>query len=214
MANLIVTIVNNEEKLYDGDLRHYYSLVFSAPNVNNPYHNFRHMMHVFCSTYEGAAFVNYQFNFGSRRLRALLIAALFHDYGHSGQMGDDGQEVTTAINFLQTNLLPSDQDLWPEIKELISATKFPHENRETSLGVMIIRDADMSQLLSGVWLQQIIFGLAQEMSILPLANLNREIDFLHSLEFQSDWGKQVLAPQIPERIAELKGLLQLLQYHQ
>jgi len=209
MSNSIVSIVNNEEGLYAGDLNHYYKLVFTAPNVNNPYHNFRHMMHVFCRVYEGACYNGYYKEIGPQRFRALLIASLFHDYGHSEKMGNDVKEIATALNFLDEQLLPIDRSLWPEIKELISATEFPYNN-EVAIGAKIMRDADMSQLLSDVWMQQIIFGLAQEMGISPADNLVREIDFLRSIEFCSDWGQKTFKPQIPARVAELTGLLNLL----
>lgn len=40
-------IIANEERLYEGDLVVYFRvLFFKADNLNHPYHNFRHMMHV------------------------------------------------------------------------------------------------------------------------------------------------------------------------
>ena len=40
-------IIRNEENLYEGDLIHYLrTLFFKARNLNNPYHNLRHTLHV------------------------------------------------------------------------------------------------------------------------------------------------------------------------
>jgi hypothetical protein len=40
-------IVRNDHKLYEGNLVHYLQVIFNhAINLNNPYHNFRHMFHV------------------------------------------------------------------------------------------------------------------------------------------------------------------------
>ena len=46
MNSTILNIVNNREGLYEGDLKQYFKMVFEAPNVFNPYHNFRHMLHM------------------------------------------------------------------------------------------------------------------------------------------------------------------------
>lgn len=45
----IPDIILNREGLYRGDLKHYFKVLFNnAKNLNNPYHNFRHM---FCGLY-------------------------------------------------------------------------------------------------------------------------------------------------------------------
>ena len=43
----IPKIIGNEERLYEGDLTEYFRvLFFKSSNLYNPYHNFRHMLHV------------------------------------------------------------------------------------------------------------------------------------------------------------------------
>jgi hypothetical protein len=40
-------IIGNEEQLYEGELTFYFrTLFFRSRNLHNPYHNFRHMLHV------------------------------------------------------------------------------------------------------------------------------------------------------------------------
>ena len=40
-------IIGNEEHLYEGDLSLYFRILFfESCNMNNPYHNFRHTLHV------------------------------------------------------------------------------------------------------------------------------------------------------------------------
>src|SRR5215471_6020446 len=40
-------IIGNEKHLYEGDLSLYFRILFFEPcNMNNPYHNFRHTLHV------------------------------------------------------------------------------------------------------------------------------------------------------------------------
>jgi|GEM_PF-1821389 len=207
----IVKIINNSENLYEGDLRYYYKLIFYAPNVNNPYHNFRHMIHVMCSVYEAAKFCKFQELFGARLFRALLLAGLVHDYAHSGRIGDDHQEITTALKSLKEFILDEDKCFLPEIEEWVGATEFPYSDKPISIGAEILRDADASQSFSDTWLQQTIFGLAQELNIPAVTCLEKEIEYLQNLKFYSNWGKEILFPKVSKKVFEVKELLNLLQ---
>ena len=210
MNNKLFGIISNVEGLYKGDLIYYFKLILIAPNVNNPYHNFRHMMHVLCQTYEGAKASCYHQILGKKRFRALLIAALWHDYGHSGKMIDDSQEITQALYLLKHYIPEEDTDLFPEIENLIKLTEFPHANTVLTLGAEILRDADLSQVLSDVWIQQNIFGIAQEKQVDPLEFLQNEIEFLRNIKFYSPWGKQTLYPLVRYKISETREFLRLI----
>jgi hypothetical protein len=210
-VNNIAKIINNSEGLYEGDLRYYYQIVFYAPNVRNPYHNFRHMIHVLCSAYEAAKFCRYASFFGARRFRTVLLSALVHDYGHSGVMGNDHQEVLTAIASFKKFALEEDKYIWDEVEELVLATEFPYSDQPISPGAGILRDADASQVFSDAWLQQNVFGLAYEMNTLPVICMEKEIEYLQNLKFYSDWGKEVLFPKVSRKIFEVKELLDLLK---
>src|SRR5215813_5985961 len=53
-------IIGNEERLYEGDLSLYFRILFfESSNLNNPYHNFRHTLHVvwLCHKACGIAFI-------------------------------------------------------------------------------------------------------------------------------------------------------------
>lgn len=210
-VNYIAKIINNNEGLYEGDLRYYYKIVFHASNVKNPYHNFRHMIHVMCSVYEAAKFCRYPTFFGARRFRAILLGGLVHDYGHSGQMGNDHHEVLTTISLFREFALEEDKYILDEVEELVLATEFPYSNQPISPGAGILRDADASQAFSDAWLQQNVFGLASEMNIPTVICLEKEIEYLQNLKFYSDWGREVLFPKVSRKIFEVKELLDLLQ---
>lgn len=207
IMNQIIEIISNTRGLYWGNLRYYYQIVFASKGVNNPYHNFRHSMHVLCRSYEAAQHEGLD----PISVRQLLIAAMFHDYNHSGVMGNDAREIQTALLALGDCLLSEDVSLYPEIMLLIKATEFPHSKCALSPGAAILRDADMSPIFSDVWLQQIIFGLAKEMGISALELLLKEEDFLRSMEFYSVWGNKFLKAQVPQRIKETKEFLKLLR---
>ncbi len=204
-------IIKNSENLYDGDLRYYFKKVFSAPNVFNPYHNFRHMIHMTFETYEAAKSFDYPDKNGKKSFRALLIAAIFHDFDHSGKMGNDAREIKRASKSLETLILDKDRESLPEIKSLISATEFPHKQEVASLGAEILRDADMGQSFSDVWLQNIVFGLAEERNVSPIEILESQIGFLKNLRFYTSWGKNKFEKKIPSRIAEVEKYLEILK---
>ncbi len=205
--NLILNIVTNREGLYDGDLRYYFRLIFQAPNRRNPYHNFRHIIHVLCQVYLGGKYEK----LGKEEMRVLLIAALFHDYGHSGQMGNDRAEIAKAIASLEVNILDEDQVLFHRIKELIRMTEWPHDYLgDESESIKILRDADLSQVLDDVWWQQIIFGLSEEFGLSEIDTLRRQINFLSGLHFRSAWGKKTYQPKVSARVIDLNEFLDIL----
>ena len=204
-ATLIPTIVNNQENLYEGNLRYYFRLVFNSPNAQLPYHNFRHMTGVLCQTYLAARF--YKERLDSKTRRALFIAAIFYDFGHSANASDDEKEVDLAISLFKQNILEEDKLFLPEIERLIRATQWPHVEMEADLAVQIIRDADLAQSFSDVWIQQIVFGLAAENKVSPLEMLKQQRNFFLGFKFNTDWAKkqfggQVLADKLQE-VADL-----------
>lgn len=204
---LILAIVNNDERLYRGNLRYYFQIIFLASNVNNPYHNFRHTMHVFCMAYEGGKYEG----ISQDEMRALLIAALFHDFRHSSLMGDDKREIDKAIDGVRNFILTHDEYLQTDIEDLIYGTEWPHRTDIViSTSLKILRDADLSMDLDDVWWQQIIFGLSQEMGISPLNQLRNQLDYLSNQTFQSEWGRETFMPKIPERLTEIREFLEIL----
>jgi len=210
--NSMFEILDNTEGLYEGDLWYYFNIIFQAPNIINPYHNFRHLMYVLCAVYEGGKFMNYHKLFGRRNFRALLIAAMFHDYDHDGKMGNDEVEIDRAIMNVKKHLLPSDYDLIYIICNFIRATQFPHVECEQNMGTDIIRDADISQLFDDEWIQQIIFGLSREMNISPFKMLEVQLSFIHNITFKTQWAKESFLHLVEVRIAETQQLLTNLSY--
>jgi len=209
--NKIIEIVNNTEGLYSGNLRHYFKIAFDDRSASNQYHNFRHSMNTLCEGYEGAKYCRYPKTFGKLKFRALLIALMLHDLGHSGRLGNDSLEIAETIKLITRHLLKKDLPLFPLIKDFIFCSSYPHQSTVLHLGAEILRDADSSQTLTDVWFQQIIFGLAAEQAVSPLVCLKSQVDFLRSLKFYSKWGKEVLARRVPTKIEEVREFLELLK---
>jgi len=205
-------ITRNDDMLYEGNLVRYFQIVFNlGQNNGNPYHNFRHSSHVFYMCYQACLF--YGTMLSPRQMRNLLIAALFHDFNHTGKAGDDWVNIKQAIAGLFLHLETVDIPYSEEIAELISATKFPPEQRpeDLSLSAQILRDADMSQALSAVWIQQTVFGLAEEWGKPPIEVLMMQPLFHEKLAFYTAWVKQEFPKEhIDAKIAEARELIEVL----
>ena len=205
-------IIRNKACVFEGNLNHYFRTVFlKATNLENGYHNFRHIFHVFWLCYQACLY--YGDTLTKREKRNLLIAAMFHDYNHSGCLGYDDQEIERAVKGFLNFIAPEDQNEVENIVRLIRVTRFPHEPLEhPSLSELIIRDADLSQAISLAWIQQIIFGLAREMRKSPLEMLRMQEGFLKSLTFITDWAKHMF-PQasINAKVDEASDLLSILE---
>ena len=184
----------------------------NAQNLKYPYHNFRHMFHVLWLCYQACVF--YRGILPSRKMRNLLIAALFHDFDHSGLMGNDDLNIERAIRGLKKFILEEDKEYIEEIIILVRATEFPYKvpSGTLSLAERIIRDADMSQALCEAWIQQIVFGLSAEWNKKPIEILEAQGAFHKNLEFHTEWAQQMFPQKaIDDKIAEAHDLLELLK---
>lgn len=212
------TVIGNDERLYEGDLIPYFQILFfKARNLNNPYHNFRHTTHVLWLCYNACRY--YRDELTPLRMRILLIAALFHDFDHPGhphpgEENPDAINIAIAIAGLRQYITTSDHALLPEIEALVEATHFPYkiDGGELDLPSKIIRDADLAQALSPVWIQQVVLGLAQEWRVTPVEVLKAQASFLANLPFNTEWARQLFPRELVRaKIEEAEKLLKLLE---
>jgi len=211
MANL-PEIIKNIDNLYEGDLKYYFQVVLtSAKNLKNPYHNFRHMFHVTWLCYDACVF--YRDVISPKEMRRLLIAAMFHDFDHPGRSGNDDLNIEISIRGLRKYIHQDDIDELPNIEHLIRTTQFPHIFKAEQLSMLgaILRDADLSQGLSPVWVQEIIFGLSSEMCIDPVDVFKMQAGFFSNLKFLTEWGRlRFPESMINEKIKESKDYLDII----
>lgn len=206
----LARIIRNEDGLYEGDLVYYARIVFNhARNLRHPYHNARHMFHVLWLCYQACEF--YAEVMTRRQMRDLLIAALFHDFDHSGMVGNDDLNIERAIRGLKKYALEEDQGFYLEDSiALMRATEFPHKPIVLSLPAQIVRDADMSQAMSVAWIQQVVIGLATEWDMDPIDVLRMQGGFHSSLKFHTDWARQMFPQsEIDAKIQEAAELLEI-----
>jgi hypothetical protein len=214
----IPEIIGNDRGLYEGDLTGYFrALIFHATNLTRPYHNLRHMLHVTWLCYQAAEF--YRDRLTQRQIRNLLIAALFHDFDHPGHPhpgADDPDRINIgrSIAALRRHIAPEDRPFLPGIEALIEATHYPYAvaGEQLDLSGQIIRDADLAQSLSPVWIQQVVIGLARERRVSPLEILKMQPAFLAALSFNTEWARERFpACIVTAKIAEAERLLALLE---
>jgi len=211
-------IIGNGERLYEGDLTLYFRILFfRSRNLNNPYHNFRHTLHVLWLCHKACRY--YQNELTPRQMRNLLISALFHDFDHPGhphpgESDPDRINIQIAIAGLRRYIMPTDRAFLPAIEALIEATQFPYKIGSDKLDLLgrIIRDADLAQALSPVWIQQVLIGLAEEREVLPIEVLREQTLFLAALSFHTCWARQLFPREtIQAKIEEAEELLRLVQ---
>lgn len=212
----IPEIIRNDFGLYQGNLRHYFRALFlKARNIYAPYHNPRHILHVCYMCYQALLYYRTSGRpIDAKAARGLMIAALFHDFDHTARAGNDDLNIEYAIRGLRANILPEDLELQEYIEQPIRWSQFPYTvpSEDISLCGRILRDADVSQALSVAWIQQVVFGLAEEWNMTPLQILRMQKGFLANLKFHTEWANQQFGQEIiAEKMAEAEELLALLE---
>ncbi|MDB4984342.1 MAG: hypothetical protein JWM20_521 [Patescibacteria group bacterium] len=187
----LTEILLNEHGYHDGDITPYVQNLFNFHNVDLPYHNLRHMLDVTWKAYHGGIVSGLP----PRVMRNLIIAAIYHDANHPGQLnGMDKNSVARAIETLNRHILPEDENERHNIVRLIQATEYPHAKKGATEGYQIdeavLQDADMSMVFSDVWLQQILVGISkEEKSSIKLVLFAQPAFIGGKLNFTSVWGK-------------------------
>jgi hypothetical protein len=183
-------------------------LLLRAKHLGNGYHNLTHTIYVAWRCAQAAHFYVSRGEMTPREARILILAALFHDWDHTGRMASDKEQIARAIAGLRKFLLPEDMHLLDQISQAIWATEFPHkEIPNPSLLQLILRDADISQSLQQTWLQQTLLGFAEEWMSDPISILQKQESFIGSLKFHTVWGQKFLAPLVPEKLEDVRVLM-------
>jgi 3'5'-cyclic nucleotide phosphodiesterase len=210
-------LITNKNGLYEGDLIYYLQTAFfKSGNLNNPYHNLRHTLHVLWLCHKACRY--YRDRLTPRQMRNLLVAALFHDFDHTGcphpeEKDPDSVNIRLAVEGLRRYVAPGDRASLPAIEALIGETQFPYKTGgDLDLSAEIIRDADIAQVFSSAWLQQVVIGLAHEWGVQPIEVLRMQKSFLGSLAFRTGWARELFpAELVAAKIEEAEQLLRLLE---
>ena len=150
---------------------------------DNPYHNTEHMINVYNNCMNLFELYSGVGNLNEYDKLYLGLAALFHDFNHSGGKLTDTENIELALNGLKDYLtLIKRMDCYDDVENIIISTEFPHKDIELNLLQKIIRDADtMGGIVDG-W-ENVVKNLAKEYNK-PLSEfIPTQIKFLNSAKF-------------------------------
>lgn len=139
-----------------------------------------------------------------------LVAAAFHDAGHSGGTKPDAQNIEAALNaYVESGVASSAHEHWPElaiVPDMIISTEFKRSTYTENLTPFVLRDADLLGFLYKEHPEQLA-GLAQEQGI-PITSEREGIQFLreHYLFYKS------LKMHSPAAIRLVNDYVDLLHY--
>jgi hypothetical protein len=211
----IANMIQNRDDVYTGvSLSCYFRVIMSAPNIHHGYHGLRHMLHVTWVCYQACKYYRRLDQMTKRETRNLLIAAMFHDYGHCGQAGDDAVNIEAALDGLREHIDDMDKDHLVAISRVIHVTQFPHASLgdSSTLSEQVIRDADISQAFGTTWIGDIAAGFGSELDKTPVEMLEQQLGFLGVVQFHSDFGKTFFGQDaINAKFRETKDLLSILK---
>jgi len=149
------------------ELQGYY-LFFMKLNSSSklPYHNFYHIVCMINNVFEGACHLDLR----REEKRALVVAAIFHDFDHSGGKVTDDVNVNLALKRFNDCQWVAERQQFSELivglvdwtrvdwsqgildpdevkltKEAIAITKYPYDRDPVSAVERVIRDADLMQ---------------------------------------------------------------------
>lgn len=185
--------------------------------VENDYHNNEHMINVFNNTM--MLFNHYKDEYALTPYNKLCLglAALFHDFNHSGGKLKDSQNIELALVSLKEFIdTITKSDIWcnrkmvnmliyNSIEKIITATEFPHLDIDLDPLQKIIRDADtMGGIIEG-W-QSVVTNLASEYNKTLEEFIPTQIKFLNSVKFNTDYCNQLLKDNKEKIISELNNM--------
>lgn len=133
------------------------------PSNKVPYHNMDHMLTVtkWCGRLAGMCSLTVI------EEKALILAAIFHDFDHTAGKADDDVNIQRALaglnRFAEIHRL--DEELLKLAIENIQVTQFPFIYTPQTTAQKIIRDADLLQSLEPNREEVLVTGLRKELEV-------------------------------------------------
>lgn len=171
-----------------------------------PYHNLYHVM----SVVEYIHDISISENIYKTEVRLLVIAALFHDFNHSGGKLKDAENVKNAIKAFEDISEENDIDN-KFITDVIKATEYPYVIDEPNIYQEIIRDADLLQGSKDNWIQQIVLGLSSEFKQDISKFIDVQSNFLKDLKFNTKKANEIWNSVKKDRVADIKYLDEIIK---
>lgn len=172
----------------------------------NAYHNTNHLKDV----YNNVKNICSDYNLLVRTKELLFIAALFHDYKHSGGKLSDAENIKLAIKgFKKYAKLRNDYFTEEDVLficKLIEATQYPHIDIEENIFTDIIRDADLLSSVDVNYLD-VMRNLSKELKITFLEFIPMQLKFYEKLNFKTKFAKALKEDRLHFNIKHLGTIL-------
>ena len=153
----------------------------------NPYHNNYHLLNVFRSS------MKLSIHLENKIITEIGLAALFHDFNHSGGKLTDNENIKLAISGLSdfhidNSQLFIDKDIDVENSYvLIDITEFPHKREPETIQEQIIRDSDMLQCYDKDWFLNVVMGfLYKEVGLTIKDSIKNQTNFVNNVKFYTE----------------------------
>lgn len=178
-----------------------------------PYHNNTHILTVvkWCGRILGAKDLSSDLN------RALLLAALFHDFRHSGGSRSDADNIQVAIAGMR-DFYNKHVKVHPYMLDLaercILVTEYPFIHEPTSPIQRIIRDADILQSFEPNYKEMLLEGLRYELVRSSGQKMSRRqyvektVEFMESVTFYTEEAQRYADAVRPIFIRNMRKLAQ------
>lgn len=181
--------------------------------TNLPYHNTKHCL-VVARWCHDLAVLDPQI--ASYQMRVLLLAAMFHDFGHTGKRPDSNNiEIACAgfIEYAKSVAWITETDKYEQqrinfrfvedVTDLIRVTEFPFVREPKSALECIIRDADLLQSLEPDHCEVILEGLRSELSnmngtLISVPEMCKaQMKFLSECKFYNNRAESIFKTALP-----------------
>jgi hypothetical protein len=185
--------------------------------VENPYHNNEHMVNVFNNAMLLFDQYKEEYELTPSDKLCLGLAALFHDFNHSGGKLTDKENIELALVALKEFLdAVNKSDIWnnrklvnplifSKIEQIIIATEFPHLDIDLDILQKIIRDADTMGGITEGW-KSVVTSLAKEYNKTLEEFIPTQIKFLDTVKFNTDYCNQLLKDNKEEIVSGLNKM--------
>jgi len=155
------------------------------PSSNLPYHNNQHAFTVAVNVVEGAE----AHSLSDEQKRLLFIAALYHDWDHTGTR-DEKENIRRAVEGCLAGMREdneSEADRWTVMLLIYATAQYFYNPPTLPLMKRLLRDADMMQNMEPD--RETFFrGLSKELGI--VVDADTTFEFLNKHVFLTVWGKE------------------------
>lgn len=175
-----------------------------------PYHNLDHCLTVvkWCGRLASIT------NLPEEEEKALVLAALFHDFNHSAGQEEDSINIARALVGLNRfcDIHHVDEKIRDLAIENIRVTQFPFVFEPATLAQKIIRDADILQSLEPNRVEVLVDGLRKEIEVKLKRKISRsefcenQVSFLEGIKLYTTPAQVMFDAAKPYLFAEFTAL--------